>query len=315
MKNFYKMAEEYADKVILHPNTYRGDVVTAYVCGCMDFQSANSCENCRDLIDDSYDCKKCDDGFSNWHPIEPKAEANNIEDKPYNVINEIHLPLSPEHRLVRWANYMRGYYGFPIYLVGSALTKKMPRDIDVCCIIPDALFCQRYHIEDIQQHVSKKISGIWNDEHWRWSDDVMKKVYHGWDFTHMNIDFKVISEAESKEQGYMDKPKLQLDTRAVEFSKAEAKGGEIVDAFLSSIETVFVSQTGFKEWRLSRKQLCELVSYATQPLPSDTGIPYKVNQDVRKVLLSVALNNYDVVCAESDIIKIIKKWQKLQLYY
>lgn len=33
------MAEEYADRVTLNPNTYRGDVVTAYVCGCMDVLS------------------------------------------------------------------------------------------------------------------------------------------------------------------------------------------------------------------------------------------------------------------------------------
>ena len=35
MKNFDKMAEEYADRVKLNPNTYRGDIVTAYVCGCI----------------------------------------------------------------------------------------------------------------------------------------------------------------------------------------------------------------------------------------------------------------------------------------
>lgn len=29
----------------------------------------NTCNNCRDKDnDDSYDCKKCDDKFSNWHP-------------------------------------------------------------------------------------------------------------------------------------------------------------------------------------------------------------------------------------------------------
>lgn len=36
-------------------------------------------------------------------------------------------------------------------------------------------------------------------------------------------------------------------------------------------------------------------------------IPYKVNQDIRKVLQSVALHGYDLVSAESDIIEIIKR--------
>jgi hypothetical protein len=156
-------------------------------------------------------------------PVEMPTD-NNIENKPYNVINEIHLPLGETNRLVRWANYMRGYYGFPIYLVGSALNKTMPRDIDVCCIIPDDLFCKRYHIDNIEQHVSKKISGIWNNSHWRWSDDIIKKTYHGWDFTHMNIDFKVISETENKEQGYEGKEKLQLDTRSVRDQITNTKG-------------------------------------------------------------------------------------------
>lgn len=36
MKTFDEKAEEYADKVALDKNTYRGDVVTAYVCGAME---------------------------------------------------------------------------------------------------------------------------------------------------------------------------------------------------------------------------------------------------------------------------------------
>jgi hypothetical protein len=49
----------------------------------------------------------------------------------------------------------------------------------------------------------------------------------------------------------------------------------------------------------------EILQQVTKDLTAEE-IPYKVNQDVRKVLLSITLNGYDVVCAESDIIKIIK---------
>ena len=163
---------------------------------------------------------KCIEEYQPVEQEEISPADKDIKNKPYNEINEIHLPLGKAHRLVRWANTISGYYGFPVYLVGSALIKTMPRDIDVCCIIPDDLFCKRYHIEDIQQHVSKKISGMWEDEHWRWSDDVVKRTYLGWDYTHMNIDFKAISETESRAQGYEDKPRLQLSTNTIQVAVA-----------------------------------------------------------------------------------------------
>lgn len=60
MKNFDKMAEEYADRVKLNPNTYRGDVVTAYVCGCMDSLSPTDI-NVGSKGEDkaTYECQRC----------------------------------------------------------------------------------------------------------------------------------------------------------------------------------------------------------------------------------------------------------------
>ena len=69
-----------------------------------------------------------------------------------------------------------------------------------------------------------------------------------------------------------------------------------------------------KAWKFACDALNKEYSFESQsspvmsPKPQETAeeIPYKVNQDVRKVLQSVALHGYDLISAESDIIKIIK---------
>jgi hypothetical protein len=128
-------------------------------------------------------------------------------------MNKLELPLHPHNLLVRWANQIRGFYGYPVYLVGSQLTDKPnPRDVDVCCILPDDVFCKRYQVKDLDQFLLKKNSGLWEKENWEWSDDMVHKTHQGWDFTNMNIDFKVISTTEDRIE-YKDKPRLKLDTR------------------------------------------------------------------------------------------------------
>lgn len=54
------------------------------------------------------------------------------------------------HRIARglsgWANRMvvRFGEGTHIYLVGSALTREDPRDLDIRIVVPDSLFWRRY---------------------------------------------------------------------------------------------------------------------------------------------------------------------------
>jgi hypothetical protein len=50
---------------------------------------------------------------------------------------KIKQEFSETHSLVRFANKMCGFYGHPVYLVGSQLTSETPRDVDLVCVIPD----------------------------------------------------------------------------------------------------------------------------------------------------------------------------------
>lgn len=122
--------------------------------------------------------------------------------------------LNPYGILARWANHVRGFYGHPVYLVGSALTKEEPRDIDVICILPDEEFKHRYGIKNIEQFFRDKILGDFSKPHWNLVDDYLKKTKHGWRFTKMNIDFKVKAEYENKNFHYTSKKEI-LDTKNI----------------------------------------------------------------------------------------------------
>jgi hypothetical protein len=127
---------------------------------------------------------------------------------------KLKLPLAPENRLVRWANAIRGFYGHPVYLVGSQITgSEDPRDIDIVCSIPDQEFELRYG--SVQQWIQEGESGLWTDVRWIWSDDVVKKCLHGMKETKLQIDFKVQPETHFKEYANIHAafPPVQIDTR------------------------------------------------------------------------------------------------------
>lgn len=134
------------------------------------------------------------------------------------MANKLELPLSPDNLLVRWANEIRGFYGHSVYLVGSQVrgTEK-PRDIDVCCILPDDEFEMRYG--DVDQWIEEGESGMWTDIRWNWSDDVIKKWKHGMEYCNRskqgfkyNIDFKVIPQ-KHHDECYKGDERLKLDSR------------------------------------------------------------------------------------------------------
>jgi predicted nucleotidyltransferase len=113
------------------------------------------------------------------------------------------------NRLCQWANSIRGFYGFPVYLVGSVLTKKDYRDIDVICIISDVDFRLRYG--DVKIWGGEMESGLWTDISWKWSDDCIKKWRQGCKYTDLNLDFKVYPQTyQEYEFGHL--PKLKLDS-------------------------------------------------------------------------------------------------------
>lgn len=127
---------------------------------------------------------------------------------------QLHFPLAPEHRLVRWANMIRAFYGHPIWLVGSQLGPGIGRDVDVVCVLPDPVFALRY---DLPAPVWKQElqSGVVGEEFWAWSDDVVKKSEHGMRYTRLPIDFKTQPVSYAR-QLYSRHLRLQLDTRRIE---------------------------------------------------------------------------------------------------
>lgn len=47
-------------------------------------------------------------------------------------------------RLRKWAQRVADHEGAPVYLVGSALTKRIPRDLDVSIIVPHDRFVSQF---------------------------------------------------------------------------------------------------------------------------------------------------------------------------
>jgi hypothetical protein len=92
------------------------------------------------------------------------------------------------------------YYGCPVYLVGSALDKTYPRDVDVVIVVPDDLFLAMYGgskardnnetistwIDCVNSYDTSKSSVLWS----YWSRDIEKQ---GKELTYLcglQVDFK-----------------------------------------------------------------------------------------------------------------------------
>ena len=129
-------------------------------------------------------------------------------------MSKLCLPLLPEHKLVKWANQIRGFYGHPVYLVGSQITgSDRPRDVDIVCAIPDNEFELRYgSVDDWCQEGG---TGLWTEVRWKWADDCSKKSLDGMRDTKLQIDFKVQPMAQFNGYSNIHKqfPPVKLDTR------------------------------------------------------------------------------------------------------
>ncbi len=127
---------------------------------------------------------------------------------------KLNLPLSETHKLRRWANSIRGFYGHPVYLVGSQLTDKPnPRDVDVVCIIPDEQFALRFG--DHKKWEEEGASGMWTDIRWKWSDECVKRFEEASKETELYVDFKIIPQSDHNRYSIKNEkyPPYRLDTR------------------------------------------------------------------------------------------------------
>ena len=109
------------------------------------------------------------------------------------------------------ANGLRGLYGVPVYLVGSALfdSNEQPRDWDIRLALPDAEFKRRYG--DPERWLFEGGDGNWTKVRWRWSDDCVKQSQRCSSNCGVLVDVQIYPESHAKR--YRGRPRLRLDTR------------------------------------------------------------------------------------------------------
>lgn len=102
-----------------------------------------------------------------------------------------------------WAISVVDKVGYPIYLVGSALRKSVPRDIDVSVIIPTDKFIEMFGpFPETQEEFSKYIANVHNNFY-----DYARYYFGGEESmgTKVTFDFKICPDS-----WFRDEPKLLL---------------------------------------------------------------------------------------------------------
>lgn len=126
-----------------------------------------------------------------------------------------HLKSNPEllRNFRSQANGLRGLYGEPVYLVGSALLEPntKPRDWDIRIELPDDVFSVKYG--NIDDWITEGENGNWSQVRWRWSDDCVKQSRKISAALGLNVDFQVYPIGYAK-MFYWKQPRARLDTRS-----------------------------------------------------------------------------------------------------
>jgi len=125
----------------------------------------------------------------------------------------------PEHvkkhlfGLRKLGNGLRGLYGVPVFLVGSALngTNPKPRDWDIRIMLSDAEFKRRFGIT-AHEWSNEGLTGKWTEGRWRWSDECVKQTKAAWRDTGLNIDLQIYPRWYA-DRHYRTYPRLRIDTR------------------------------------------------------------------------------------------------------
>jgi hypothetical protein len=108
-------------------------------------------------------------------------------------------------------NGLRGLYGVPVFLCGSALldANAEPRDWDIRITLPDAAFARRYG--PVEQWEAEGLTGQYTKIRWRWSDDCVKQSKHAASLTGLNVDVQVYPASYAAH--FKHRPRFRLDTR------------------------------------------------------------------------------------------------------
>jgi hypothetical protein len=109
--------------------------------------------------------------------------------------------------LLAWARKVSEWIDAPVYLVGSALRKSDPRDIDIRAILSDAQFAERFGPVDVW--VREGETGQWTDVRLKWSRFCTRLTKQAWRLTGQNVDFQVYPRSWSEKE-YGGEPKELL---------------------------------------------------------------------------------------------------------
>lgn len=121
-------------------------------------------------------------------------------------------------KLQAHGNGLRGHYGVPVYLVGSALEDDNadPRDWDIRLFLPPSHFVRRYG--SVTDWIIEGGTGEWTRIRRRWSDDCVKQSQRVSEAAKMNIDFQALPWRIRGE--FRGKPRMRLDTPLLELEPA-----------------------------------------------------------------------------------------------
>lgn len=123
----------------------------------------------------------------------------------------------PTPRILNWfpsifrrqANYYAAYYGTEVWLVGSALVKDDPRDIDIRLILSDEEM-YRFYGRPIPPAEEQKILGeTFKRWEWRQLSDQLKRNRKMGNYGGYPIDFQIQSLAEAA--AFEKFPRIRLD--------------------------------------------------------------------------------------------------------
>jgi hypothetical protein len=114
-------------------------------------------------------------------------------------------------KMTRWANRMRGRYGAPVYLCGSALREDNPdpRDWDFRITLPDEDFARRFG--PAIEWDSEGKTGDWGRTRFRWSDQCVKDTKDAWAWIHVNADVQIYPQS-YVDTYHADSPRVRVDS-------------------------------------------------------------------------------------------------------
>ena len=93
-------------------------------------------------------------------------------------------------RLLHEAKRLSKFYRAEVYLVGSALTKERPRDLDIRVYLGPGVFKRRFGIGD-KKFYKEGATGQWSAARYRWSRHCTAVAHSMSVYLKVNVDFQV----------------------------------------------------------------------------------------------------------------------------